>query len=83
MFRRRRRWFGKDRLRAFPWSMARKAYLRQRGRCGRCKRAILPERGHPDGYEMDHVVPWSKGGKTVHWNLQLLCPRCNKQKGNK
>ena len=27
--------------------------------------------------EGDHIVPWSKGGKTVPENLQLHCRRCN------
>lgn len=31
---------------------------------------------------VDHIVPWSKGGKTVADNLQTLCERCNLGKGN-
>ena len=33
--------------------------------------------------EGDHVVPWSKGGKTVPENLQMLCRRCNATKSDK
>ena len=31
--------------------------------------------------EGDHIVPWSKGGKTIPDNLQMLCKRCNGLRG--
>ena len=31
---------------------------------------------------VDHVVPWSKGGKTLFENLQTLCSTCNLGKSN-
>ena len=31
----------------------------------------------------DHILPLSKGGKTTPENIQALCYRCNKRKGNK
>ena len=31
---------------------------------------------------VDHIVPYSKGGKTVFENLQTLCERCNLGKSN-
>ncbi len=34
------------------------------------------------GY-VDHIVPWSKGGKTVPENLQMLCRRCNALKSDR
>ena len=30
--------------------------------------------------EVDHVIPWSKGGETIAENLQLLCFDCNRGK---
>lgn len=33
--------------------------------------------------EVDHIIPVSKGGKTVPENLQTLCWKCNRSKGNK
>ena len=31
----------------------------------------------------DHITPWSKGGKTVEGNCQILCVECNSKKSNK
>ncbi len=30
----------------------------------------------------DHIVSWSKGGRTEYENLQVLCKRCNSSKSN-
>lgn len=32
---------------------------------------------------IDHIIPWSLGGKTVTENLRTLCEQCNLGKGNK
>lgn len=32
---------------------------------------------------VDHIIPWSKGGKTVKENLRTLCKACNLGKGNR
>lgn len=32
--------------------------------------------------EVDHIVPWSKGGETTEDNLQTLCFNCNRGKSN-
>ena len=33
--------------------------------------------------EIDHIMPISKGGLTQKDNLQTLCWKCNRSKGNK
>ena len=35
-----------------------------------------------DELTVDHIKPWSKGGRTVLSNAQLLCRACNSEKGN-
>ena len=44
--------------------------------CGK----YMPDGG---GLHIDHIVPVSKGGKTVPRNLQVLCSKCNGRKGAK
>lgn len=34
-------------------------------------------------FHIDHIIPWSLGGKTELTNLQLLCSTCNLKKNNK
>lgn len=41
---------------------------------------LIPDIGE---LHCDHIVPLSKGGKTVLENLQTLCARCNLSKGAK
>ena len=47
--------------------------------CVRCGR------GREDGVKLhvDHIVPVSRGGKSVMSNLQTLCEDCNCGKGNR
>ena len=48
----------------------------QEGHCAGC-RMVFPFRN----FDVDHVVPQSKGGSDHRENLQLLCPACNRLKG--
>ena len=36
-----------------------------------------------DRLEVDHIIPWSKGGRTTLDNAQLLCKKHNSGKGNR
>ena len=38
---------------------------------------------HKGLYQIDHIFPMSKGGKTAPENLQLLCRSCNMKKSDK
>lgn len=49
-----------------------------RYQCKKCERWF-----YDDELEMDHMEPWSTGGRTVLSNAQLLCSACNGGKGNK
>lgn len=35
------------------------------------------------GLQIDHIIPVSRGGKTVESNLRVLCNKCNAKKGSK
>jgi hypothetical protein len=62
-------------IRTFTESQKRVAYERQKGICPKCGRHFeLKE------MEADHITPWSKGGKTIPENCQMLCQECNRRK---
>lgn len=49
-------------------------------RCTYCGRSPVT---HPGVIlHCDHIIPWSKGGKTWLINLQTLCAECNFGKGD-
>ena len=62
-------------LRGFRESEKRTAYEKQHGICAICK-----EKFDYDQMQGDHIVPWSKGGKTEIGNCQMLCQKCNLEK---
>ena len=50
----------------------------QKGKCNICGKSRKIER-----LEVDHIIPFSLGGKNNLGNTQLLCISCNKIKRNK
>jgi hypothetical protein len=64
-------------LRSFTDAQKIEAYGRQKGICSKChKHFELSE------MEADHITPWSKGGKTIPDNCQMLCKDCNRRKSD-
>ncbi|WP_297788865.1 DUF262 domain-containing protein [uncultured Anaerococcus sp.] len=53
------------------------AYERQGHKCAGCG-----EKFDFDDLQGDHIIPWSKGGKTIAENCQMLCGDCNIKKSN-
>ena len=65
-------------IREFNQKQKREAYERQNGICVKCEETFSFE-----GMEGDHIIPWSRGGKTTNDNCQMLCKRCNGSKSDK
>ncbi|EHQ1323936.1 DUF262 domain-containing protein [Campylobacter upsaliensis] len=77
-------------LRAFSESVKRAVYEKQGGVCansdGHIKGVQCPnEKQKLDIKQMeaDHIIPWSKGGKTEKENCQMLCVKCNRAKSDR
>ena len=63
----------------------RKGWWYRCAHCGKwCGRAGREKAGIPEHMrmEVDHVVPWSRGGSDSLFNLQPLCHPCNRSKSN-
>lgn len=50
-------------------------YAKQDGKCAAC--------GSHNSLEIDHIIAVSKGGTSDPANLQLLCRKCNRSKGDR
>ncbi|WP_324198211.1 TerD family protein [Nocardia beijingensis] len=59
--------------RAIPSHVKTAVWQRDGGRCCEC--------GDTHYLEFDHIIPLSRGGATSIGNLQILCRRCNLEKG--
>ncbi len=52
---------------------------RDKGRCGICKKRVDPK----SKWEVDHIIPISKGGSHSYDNVQLAHRICNRSKSDK
>jgi len=63
-------------------------FTAQRGKCYYCGKKLTPpgkgkKQGHQRSYQVDHIVPLSRGGRNDRDNLVLACPPCNESKGGR
>lgn len=68
----------KDPHRNFSSIQKANIYRRDKGTC-----QICGLEGNIDEFQVDHIIPFSDGGKTLLDNGQLLCINCNISKSNK
>ncbi|MBC6428016.1 MAG: DUF262 domain-containing protein [Cellvibrionales bacterium] len=66
------------RLRTFTDAMRTQVYEAQNGICAITKKKLPIEK-----MEADHIIPWSKGGKTEIANCQMVSIEANRRKSNK
>ena len=64
--------------RYFSKSQRDQIFHNSKGKCQKCGTAITYK-----GFQADHKIPFSKGGKTETKNGQALCQKCNSSKSNK
>lgn len=62
-----------DYRRKIPADVRSAVFERDNHRCGEC--------GTTDDLTLDHIHPWSRGGRDVIGNLRVLCRPCNSSKG--
>lgn len=74
-----RQWNQKDQRKLMTKELRTKIARRDKYTCQICGKYM------PDGVglQIDHIIPVSKGGKSVPENLQVLCSKCNGTKGNR
>ncbi len=53
-------------------------FATQKGLCNGCAKSF-----DSVNFEIDHIIPKSKGGGDYYENFQLLCGNCNRVKGNR
>jgi len=70
-------------LRGFDEKTKIKKYSEQKGICVAKNATCGNAHFEYDEMEADHIIPWSKKGKTVYENCQMLCKQDNRIKSGK
>jgi 5-methylcytosine-specific restriction endonuclease McrA len=70
----------RDPRRKVPLGLRFRIFQRDDFSCVLC--GASPAKGAMTQLHADHIVPWSKGGKTAADNLRTLCDSCNIGRGN-
>lgn len=65
-------------IRTFDDNTRRSVYEKQEGKCYYCGKPFPIEKMHAD-----HIIPWSKGGRTIEENCCMSCIECNLKKSDK
>jgi hypothetical protein len=68
----------RDGKRRFRGKVRSTIYRRDGGQCWYCGSSIAI-----DKTQIDHVVPWSRGGRTIEINGVASCAPCNRHKSNR
>lgn len=69
-----------EKIRGVPLKLRLKVLQRDNFKCVFCGKSPVTHSGAV--LHIDHIMPFSKGGKTEIENLQTLCEECNWGKGN-
>lgn len=73
----------RDAKRIFPAAWRQPLYDQQGGICGICNQSMDKDRLSDGQYaQIDHIIPHSRGGKTIMGNAQLVHGDCNRDKGD-
>ena len=62
--------------RRIPRTVQFRVLKRENQICRECGKSVKDEDVH-----FDHIIPWTKGGPSEEHNIQLLCSKCNLEKG--
>lgn len=69
---------GRDQKRLFRGVVRRVIFAREGGVCWYCGRSLEYRQ-----VQIDHVIPWSQGGRTIEKNGVASCGPCNRAKSAK